>query len=261
MTHFRCSCMLILFLTLQSCNGSSNDRTGFGEGGEGDAQSNLTNWLTTKDWQGSMVDKQAGNATQTSSRIKLAFDDENRFRLDFADNESAYSEGTYIQFAESLLFQFEDSNVSSFGLTGTQRDMEYNRFGDTLRIFDEKLEFKLTTKNINGGGDLTIEGFTGDWVGTDLFDNSWTLTIKDDESFEATAGNRSNLSLRVSGSYELIELVDNETLALLTVEETNNPDTEGMKLKVNLLSEDIIQITVIDKNDNESQIFTSKRKN
>jgi hypothetical protein len=137
--------------------------------------------------------------------------------------------------------------------------MVYSRFGNTLRIFDDRTEIKLTSRDFSE--EEALEGYSifGQWQGTDLFSNVWSVIIKNEQTFEASAGNRSQQSLIISGA---VQVVDSEApkRAKLVVERTNNPDTRGMALEVVLLTADILQVQVLNQNQEEAQIFTCKRK-
>jgi hypothetical protein len=213
------------------------DQTRSWDGGKGDNfnldQNQPAAGIANK-WHGGLKDKREDAPTKLMP-ASLVLNQDKTFLITLDEVPSAGAGGTYIQFQDTILFTITKSALSIFGLAGSQRDMNYSLFGNTLTVFDKQVELKLEVagaSSVPGPGEVADnDPILGKWQGRDKRNNDWYLDLITGRAFTARVENEASNALHLEGTIDFVPDSNPERAALITTKR-NNPDTEPMKIVI-----------------------------
>lgn len=204
---------VILSLVLGCSGGAANNA----DNTQGNSEQDGASSGLYGSWQGafSQTVEDGEEKSVEDSTVKVEFlkpsDEESaaRFKISLkSGDQSLVTQGSYTNFeSKKLLLSIDKSNFSLLGLADASKVVEFSLVGDALVIKNEEMEMLLTRlkNDSDDENEKEFSTFSRQWLCVDHDrNNSWDITINNDEEFYITVQSPSTSPVTITGEVNVI---------------------------------------------------------
>jgi|GEM_PF-2809838 len=237
------ACLSLLIGVFAVSCGKSKGGDGSGEGEQDDG-----NWLVGT-WQGTYGNKGEGMSLLDPAEARADFGADGAFKIVLVQSTGANASGTWDDYpGEVLMLNIKESTISRLGAAGTTQQLHYERRGDKVTVYSDKviLMAKKSGSPDDGSDPGTPQNpLIGLWRCKDPGGNSWALDIKSETEFWGTITRSDSKDLVIKGSHATGTDVNKEIR--FTVTDSNSDSVRGSEFLGYLRDGAILDLTILSK--------------
>jgi hypothetical protein len=240
---FNSACLSLLIATLSFGCGKSK-----GDGNSGGDNSDDGNWLVGT-WLGTYGNKGEGMNLQDPAEARADFGADGNFNIVLTQAPAANASGTWDDYpGEILMLNIKTSSISRLGAANTTQQFHYERRGDKVTIYNDKI---ILMAKKNGAGNNGTDPATptnpliGLWRCTDPSRNAWALEVKSESDFWGTITRDGVKDLVIKGS--ITAGTDASKEIRFSVTDSNNDSVRGSEFLGVLREGGIMDLSIMSK--------------
>lgn len=240
------ACLSLMIAVLAVSCGKSKGGGGGGEDNQDDG-----NWLVGT-WQGTYGNKGEGMSLLDPTEARADFGADGAFKIVLVQATGANASGTWDDYpGEVLMMNIKESTISRLGAPDTTQQLHYERRGDKVTIYNDKVILMAKKSGTTGNGEdpgTPANPLVGLWRCKDPSGNNWALDIKSESDFWGTITRGDAKDLVIKGSLAISADVNKEIR--FTVKDSNSDSVRGSEFLGYLRDGAILDLTILSKTAN-----------